>query len=294
MPSAPALVARGIRAASAISPTLGGTLAHRAFFSTGPRMRVHPRDEATHEAAATGSLRIRDADVTTYQWGRAPRRVLLLHGWRGRASQFAPLVREIVSEGFTAISFDAPAHGSSGGGRTDIRDWIATAEQLQRAHGRFDAIIGHSFGALAALTAARSTVPADAVVAIAGAASPAAFLGEFAREFRLSAPVRAQMERRFLAHLDLDESALVARYDAARHPLPEDTDLLVIHDRDDRRMPDADALRLHAAHPGRSRLLRTEGFGHTRILRADAVLDAVLEQLHGAVRPVAAVQSGSA
>ena len=294
MTSASALIAGGIRAASAVSPALGGALAHRAFFTTAPRMRVQERDEATHQAAARGRMRIGSVDVASYSWGRGPRTVLLMHGWRGRASQFAPLVRELVAEGFTAVSFDAPAHGSSGGRRTDIRDWIAAAEQLQQAHGRFDAIVGHSFGGLAALTAARTAVPAGAVITIAGAASPDAFVSEFARELRLSPAARERMERRFHARFGLDAESFSARYDAARHPLPEGTDLLVIHDRGDRRMPDADALRLHAAHHGHSRLLRTEGFGHTRILSADPVLDAVLEHLQGAGRPAAGVQSGSA
>lgn len=294
MTSASALIARGIRVASAVSPTLGGALADRAFFSTGPRMRVHERDEATHEAATRSRLRIGATEVAAYAWGRGPRAVLLLHGWRGRASQFAPLVRELVAEGLRVVSFDAPAHGSSGGRRTDIRDWVAVAEALQQEHGRFDALVGHSFGGLAALAAARGTVPVPTVVTIAGAGSPEAFVGEFAREFRLSAPARAEMERRFLGHFGLGERDFVARYDAVRHPLPEDTDLLVIHDRADRRMPDAGALRLHAAHEGRSRLLRTEGFGHSRILQADAVLDAVIAQLQGAPRPVGSDQKGSA
>lgn len=282
MTSVPALISRGIRTAAAVSPALAGDLAYRAFFSTSPRMPVHERDEATHSTARRSRLEVRGSEITAYDWGIGPRSVLLLHGWRGRASQFAPLVRELVSEGFRVAAFDAPAHGSSGGRGTDLRDWLDAAEQLQEIHSGFDAIVGHSFGALAALTAARTTVPARTVVTIAGAASTSAFVDQFSRDFRLGAATRAHMEARFLARLGVDEAEMAARYDAARHPLPADTRLLVVHDRSDRRMPDADSLRLHAAHDGRSRLLRTEGFGHTRVLHADAVLDAILEQLEGA------------
>jgi len=294
MQSSYALIVLGIRTASAVSPALGGALAYRAFFRTAPRMPVHPRDAETHSAARRGTIVVRDAEVCTYEWGAGDRTVLLLHGWQGRASQFAPLVRELVSEGFRVVSFDAPAHGSSRGRRTDIRDWVEAAGRLQSLAGPFSALIGHSFGALAALTIARSNVPADTVVAISGAASPAAFVAEFTRELGLGDATVARLEQRFRARLGVDERELVARYDAARHPLPEGTELLVVHDRADRRMPDADALRLHAAHAGRSRLVRTEGFGHTRILQADAVLDAVIEQLHGAGRRISDGQSGRA
>jgi pimeloyl-ACP methyl ester carboxylesterase len=276
MPSVPSMLARSIHAAAAVSPTLAGDIAYRLFFTTTPRMAVRDADAATHADARRGRLTVRGLDVVTYEWGTGPRAVLLLHGWRGRASQFAPLVRELVAEGFRVIAFDAPAHGASSGRGTDIRDWIEAAEQLQTDHGPFDAVIGHSFGALAALTVARSTVRTRAVAAIAGAAGPEAFLAQFADDLHLDAATSARLSERFRRRLGMDQGTVSARYDAARHPLPADIALLVVHDRGDRRMPDHDALRLHDAHGDRSRLVRTEGLGHTRVLSADATLDAVV------------------
>lgn len=289
MPSVPEMLARSIRTAAAVSPVLAGDLAYRLFFTTSPRMPVRDADAATHDDARRGRLAVRGFEVTTYEWGRGLRTVLLLHGWRGRASQFAPLVRELVAEGFHVIAFDAPAHGSSAGRRTDVRDWVDAAEQLQARHGRFVMLVGHSFGAFAALTVARSTVPASAVAAIAGAAGPDAFLAEFVGELDLDAPTAARLSERFRQRLGMDQATLAARYDAARHPLPDDTALLVVHDRDDRRMPDADSLRLHEAHGGRSRLLRTEGFGHTRVLSADTTLDATVALVVGGLGDVDAL-----
>ena len=281
MPSVLALLTRSIHTTAVLSPALAGDIAYRLFFTTTPRMPVREADAPTHADARRGRLRVRGVEVTTYEWGTGPQTVLLLHGWRGRASQFAPLVRELVFEGFRVVSFDAPAHGSSAGRRTDIRDWADAAEQLQSRHGPFAAIVGHSFGALAALTVARSTVPTHAVAAIAGAAAPEAFLAEFARELHLDTPTTARLSARFRGRLGIDAHEVSARYDAVQHPLPADTTLLVVHDRDDRRMPDADSLRLHEAHGARSHLLRTTGLGHTRILSDDATLDAVIALVTG-------------
>ncbi|MFB8188533.1 alpha/beta fold hydrolase [Microbacterium sp. NPDC055988] len=289
MPSVPALLARSIQTAAVISPRLAGDLAYRLFFMTTPRMPVRDADTPTHGDARRGRLTVRGNEVTTYEWGTGPRTALLLHGWRGRASQFAPLVRELVAERFRVISFDAPAHGSSRGRHTDIRDWVDAAEQLQAAHGPFSVIVGHSFGALAATTVARTTVPTPAVVAIAGAAGPDAFLAEFARELDLDTATAARLSERFRQRFDMDQAALTARFDAVRHPLPDRTALLVVHDRDDRRMPDADSLRLHEAHGGHSRLLRAEGFGHTRVLSADATLDAAVALVVGGLEGVDAL-----
>lgn len=289
MSSLPAVIARSIRTTAALSPVLAGGIAYRTFFSTGPRMRVRAWDAATHGEARHRYLSIRGREVVGYEWGTGSRTVLLLHGWRGRASQFAPLVRELVSEGYRVVTFDAPAHGASKGRRTDVRDWLALTEELQSIHGPFDAIVGHSFGALAALTAARTSVPTPAVAVIAGAGGPIAFLEEFAREFRLDRATAENMKARFHRRLGLSVQEVEARYDAAQHPLPADTALLVVHDRGDRRMPDDDSLRLHAAHGERSRLLRTDGFGHTRVLSADATLDAVIALATGGLAAVDAL-----
>lgn len=167
-----------------------------------------------------------------------------------------------------------------------MRDWVDAAEQLHAQHGPFAAVVGHSFGALAALTVARSGVPTAAVAAIAGAAGPDAFLAQFATDVHLDAPTTARLTERFRRRLGMDAATVAARYDAVRHPLPADTALLIVHDRGDRRMPDSDSLRLHAAHGERSRLLRTEGFGHTRVLSADATLDAVVALTVGGLAAV--------
>ena len=283
-------VAGSIRAASALSPRLGGDLAYRAFFSTAPRMRVRETDGVTHAGARRSTVRLDRVEVAVYEWGSGERTALLLHGWKGRASQFAPLVRRLVADGFRVVAFDAPAHGSSRGGRTDVRDWIAVSERLADSRGPFEVLVGHSFGALAALTLGRSSLPVPRVAVIAGAASPAAFVDAFVGDFQLDGASAARLRERFRRRLGVDEAELLRRYDAVREPLPGSTELLVVHDRGDRRLRDADSVRLHDAHVDRSRLLRTEGFGHSRILAADAVLEAVVAFARGGLPGVDAAK----
>ena len=62
-------------------------------------------------------------------------------------------------------------------------------------HGRFRAIVGHSFGGLAALTAARDGVTTASVATIAGAGTPAAFLAEFGDAHGSRRVRRAQRSR---------------------------------------------------------------------------------------------------
>lgn len=275
MPSMIQLVAGGIRAASAVSPRLGGDLAYRAFFSTAPRMRVRESERAVHESARRSALPLPSGETMTFEWGAGERSVLLLHGWKGRAAQFAPLVERLVGDGFRVVAFDAPAHGDSPGRSTDVRDWIAAAEALRERDGDFDLLVGHSFGALAALTLARSTLPTPRVAVVAGAASPETFVEEFVGDFRLRSASAERLRERFRGRLGVDAAGLLRRYDAVADPLPDATELLLAHDRRDRRLSDRDALRLREVHGGRARLLRTEGLGHARILGAEPVLDAI-------------------
>ncbi|MFF2621978.1 alpha/beta fold hydrolase [Oerskovia jenensis] len=281
------LVGRTLRTVGTLSPPLAGHLALRAFFVTTPRAPVRDADLDTHHAARRTRLDVRGNDLTAYEWGSGRDSVLVVHGWRGRASQLAPVVRELVAEGFRVVSFDAPAHGDSPGGRADIRDWVAATEALERRHGPFRAVVGHSLGALAALTAARTSVRTGRVAVVSGVGGPDAFLAEFAREFRLDDATRTQLEARFHARLGEDRHSVAARYDAVAHPLPGDTELLVVHDRGDRRMPDDDARRLHDAHVPRSAMVRTSGFGHTSVLSSDVALDALTAFVRGGLAAVA-------
>lgn len=276
MPISFRLVRRSIRVASAISPALAARLELKAFFTTTPRMPLREVDTPTDLAAQRDDLSVRGKNVVIYEWGHGERTILLVHGWQGRATQFAPLVRELAAQGFRVVSFDAPAHGASAGRRTDLRDWLEIIGRLQTQYGSFHAIIGHSLGAIAALTAAKTITPTGAVAAVAGAASPTAMLAEFSRQLGVDSATHTQAERLLYARFGESEASFIAHYDAAADPLPSTTELLVIHDRSDHRMPDADSLRLHQAHGDRSRLLRTSGLGHNRVLVGDQVLDALV------------------
>lgn len=263
-----------IKAARAVSPRLGARVAYRTFFSTRPRLKVHARDAATMKQAVRERLKVRGTRVASYRWGDVGPVIVLAHGWRGRASQFAPLVRTLVADGHRVVAFDAPAHGASGGSSTDVRDWVAALTELQGRYGPFRAVMGHSFGGFAALTAARHGLQTDAVITIASAGAPSAYLGEFARMMSLDTVTRDGMERLFLRRLGEDAVSIAERYDAVAHPLDPEIPLLLIHGTTDGQVPAVESERLHDAHAD-SRLLLVEGAGHTRVLAAPEVLAVV-------------------
>jgi len=272
-----ALVSRvaAIRAAESVSPEASAALALPLFMRVGGRLPVRPADRAVHEAARRSTVRVRGRDLATYEWGSGPDTILLVHGWRGRASQFAPIVRELRAEGFRLLAFEAPANGESAGRRTDIRDWLAAIDALQAREGRFHTIIGHSFGAMAARAAIADGVSAGGLVAIAGPSRARFLVDSFSRRVGVGTTTADALAARFARRILPDIADPWPRFDGAANPLPERMPLLVVHDRADREVPASEGIRLHDAHGDRSRLVLTDGAGHNRALGADATLDAV-------------------
>ncbi|GAA2032913.1 hypothetical protein GCM10009819_16210 [Agromyces tropicus] len=264
-----------IRAAELGSPRAAAAAALPLFMRVGSRLPVRPADRAVHESARRGTIRARGREIVTYEWGSGGDTVLLVHGWRGRASQFAPIVRELRSEGFRLVAFDAPANGASAGRRSDIRDWTAAIEAVQAREGRFHAVIGHSFGAMAARGAVHEGLSTGAVVAIAGPAGARYLVDAFSGRIGIREATADALAERFARRIVPDLADPWTRFDGVAAPLPASVPLLVVHDRGDREVAVGEGIRLHEAHGDRSRLVLTEGAGHNRVLGADATLDAV-------------------
>jgi pimeloyl-ACP methyl ester carboxylesterase len=293
------LAGTSVRAAGALSPRFGAAVA-MPFFAHVDRPRpVHPDDEPTMLQARRRTVRIpgvdrRGVDVQTCEWGRGPRTIVLAHGWKGRASQFATLVRELVAEDYRVVAFDGPAHGESGGRHMYLVDWLDVYADLQQRHGAFDAMIGHSFGGLATLVAVAGGVDAGRVVTISALSDADGLLRQFQRMLGSSDATTARLREQFALRYFPGDHDPFAWLSAVRRPLPAGVPLLLAHDRGDRMVPFTEFERLAAANRD-AQLLPTTGLGHNRILSADLMLDAVLEFLASApTAPRAAASSAHA
>lgn len=275
-----------VRSAASVSPRWGAAAA-LPFFAYVQRPRpIRPDDQPTMWRARRGSVRIagvdrRGVDVDTYEWGAGDRVVVLAHGWNGRASQFSALVRELVAEGYRVVAFDAPAHGTSGGRRTYLVDWLDVFAAIQERHGVFAATVGHSFGGLATLVAVAGGIRSAKVVTIAAPADADLLLRQFQGTVGYTDAVSAHLRELFADRYFPAERDPFARLSSVRRPMGSDVSLLVAHDETDRMVPYGEAARIMAAHPA-ARLLTTTGLGHSRILAADVMLDAVLEHVAAA------------
>jgi pimeloyl-ACP methyl ester carboxylesterase len=200
--------------------------------------------------------------------------VYLVHGWGGRGVQWRSFVRPLVDAGFTAVTFDAPRHGTADGRHTSIVHFAATLSAVVESLGPAHAIVGHSLGGGACAFATRRGLEANAIVLIGAPADPAEYFDAFLTKLGMREELRAPTKDAFARNYGFEWSEF-AIAPPARDPKPR---ALVVHDRDDANVAYRHAERIARSWPS-SRLETTSGLGHQRILRSDAVIGTVVSFL---------------
>jgi len=252
------------------APGLAARWAHRLWLT--PRGRpASTRDASGLARAERGWQTVAGRRIATYAWGAGPC-VLLVHGWSGRASQFAFLGSALASAGYRALAFDAPAHGESPGGRTNIYEIEQVMGALADAAGPLHGIVAHSFGGACTALAMRRGLQAARVVCLAPPTQLLWMLQSFSRLLELPPAVVARLEARLDRDAGGDYSRLLSADMNARFLAAP---ALVLHDEDDEDVPWQQGAMLARAWPG-ARFERTHGLGHRRIVRDPGVADRIV------------------
>jgi pimeloyl-ACP methyl ester carboxylesterase len=226
-----------------------------------------------------------DGDVQAYLWrgaGVFRGRVILVHGWSGRAMVMGLFVEPLLRAGFDVVALDLPAHGCSGGTRLSMPIGGRAVQAVAHFFQPVTAAITHSFGGPVLALAMEGGRPLthalklDRAVLIAAPNKLSAMTDRFATSQNLSPLVHAELDR------------LVA--EAARRPIETvqtgamleraGTPSLIIHDELDGDVPYDRALAICASAPNAT-LMTTCGLGHTRIIISSAVVRASVKFLAG-------------
>jgi len=197
--------------------------------------------------------------------------VVLVHGWGGHAGQMLALAETLAAQGLQPVLLDMPAHGRSRGAVSNLPQFARAIEyvaaRLQQQGHRLQAVVAHSLGANAAAHAVSRGLAAQRLVLLAPPASPHDYTRLFARMFGLSEATRAALQQRIEAR----EGILMPQFEPPAVGPRIQVPTLVVHDRGDRINRFADGLAYSRAISG-AQLLATEGLGHAKILKDEAVL----------------------
>jgi pimeloyl-ACP methyl ester carboxylesterase len=258
---------------------MGATSALQEFLRPPPPLRNLKREEAILERAEVSRIKIIPGteneieEVAVYRWGKADHRILLVHGWGGKAAQFFSFVGPLLESGFEVIAFDAPAHGVSSGSFASGPAFARTARVIAEVNGPFHGIVAHSLGAAGSAIALAQGLTAERIVFLAPAAFIEPLLEEFIRLRQIPQPVAAELRQRFAARYSAEIVSVPLMAEAFRIPL------LVFHDLEDRDLPFSHGEAIAAAWPG-AELVAATGVGHWRIMRDQSVIERTIAFLN--------------
>jgi pimeloyl-ACP methyl ester carboxylesterase len=256
---------------SAVAPHAAAWAAERLFM-TPPRVAAPPHERAALHKARRFHVPFGPRDLTAWFWageadgeGAARPAVLLVHGWGGRAGQLAPIAEHLVRAGFSAVAFDAPAHGQSAGRVTNLVEFADGIGAVVGTFGPLVGTVGHSMGGAAAAIALGRGIRLGRLVTIGSPSDLLAQTRRFAAAVGLPEAARARMQRRIERRVGLPLSV----FDIAAQSRPP-APVLVVHDQGDGEIPYQEGRRL--AEAWSAELMSTQGLGHRRILRDPGVL----------------------
>ncbi|MDR7385264.1 alpha/beta fold hydrolase [Promicromonospora iranensis] len=298
MPQTQRVARATFRALGRTAPPLALALGAATYWQVGPPAPVRLADQPVHDSARRGSLAHRPTfrspagqdrqhgpgrtvPVATYAWGDpgAPA-VLLVHGWRSRASAFGRIIEDLTGAGLRVVAYDAPAHGASGGRRRSGLDDLDIIRRLSDAEDApWAAVVGHSLGVLAAGVALHEGVRAERFTGISGLTSVRATTDGFIRAAGIPWDLRDRFATAVQRYGLPGHPDIYERFDLLTRAVPAPIPTLWVHDAGDRMNPHVLSERLHDVHAASSELFTTTGLGHNKILGDPAVRTRILDHL---------------
>lgn len=213
-----------------------------------------------------------DRNIVTYHYGKSDRKILLVHGWSGRGTQLFKIADELLKNGYSTISFDAPAHGKSQGKTTIMSEFIASILEIEKQYGPFEIAIGHSLGGMSVLNAIKDGLKVNKAIVIGSGDIVQDIIDDFVSKLELKQEIsdrlRDLFEEKYQVKMD-DFSAYKA---AQKVKIP----VLVIHDNDDPEVSVKAGIHIHQQLE-KGTLYLTEGLGHRKILGNQNVIKKTLE-----------------
>ncbi len=220
--------------------------------------------------------------IATWSWGDPSwPLVVCLHGWGGRATQWAHLGIALLEAQHRVVLLDAPGHGASDGDRASMPAFRNALLRVLDTTGAPKALVGHSLGGLAVLAAiaSRANSGATSLPRAVSIGAPSTVDRPMARFLRrhsgsdvVHAAMIAQLEQRWHFRWHEMNTPVLASQAAQAGGAP----LLVVHAADDEQVLVVESDGLTADWPGAERWLAPAGTGHLRILRDATVVQRIV------------------
>lgn len=258
-----------------ISPFLAEKFARKLFIT--PIKHKIPKREFQMEAESIQTklfVPSINKEIVVYAYGNSTKKILLVHGWSGRGTQLVKIADAVLKNGYSTISFDAPAHGKSGTKTTLMLEFIESILAVEKQYGPFEFAIGHSLGGMSILNAIKKGLQVKKAVVIGSGNSVVNIVNTFVEKIGLPHKVAVLMRNSFEKKYQFDMESFSAYVAAKDVTIP----VLVFHDADDEDIPVSEAHHL-AENLSNKEVVITSNLGHRKILGDASVINRIVEFL---------------
>ena len=258
-----------------LSPRLAALYAAK-LFATPFKHKIPKRELEMDQKSSQQILRVPaiNKEIVVYQCGNSDKKVLLVHGWSGRGTQLFKIADELLQNGYSTLSFDAPAHGKSAGNTTLLPEFVATILEIQKQYGPIEFAIGHSLGSMSILRALTEGLIVKKAVIIGSGDVIQDIIDDFLRKLKLSKKVGLLMKKHFEKKSGTSMEQLSSYVSAKQITLP----VLILHDKNDDDVPFSCSINIQKHLKG-SELVLTTNLGHRKILGEKTVIDKIINYL---------------
>jgi predicted alpha/beta-fold hydrolase len=248
------LTRQSFRVLGLLAPALAAGWAYRLWYAT-RRFRESEHDMRWRKQAQLQMLEHDYGRIAVYRWGEADKPVVLcVHGWNGRASQFATMLPVLLKAGYQVIGFDAPGHGKSEGDSTNIFRIGAVLKTIAEQYPSVQGIISHSFGGMVSAYAIKHLgLSVQKLIMIASPVSTRYLIDMFAQSMCINKRVMQRFDR-MIRHEFGDD--VYEKISVEQNLKNSELPILLIHDNERIVEAAANAVAIY-----------TEGHGHRRLLR---------------------------
>ncbi|WP_421870289.1 alpha/beta fold hydrolase [Marinoscillum sp.] len=277
------LVKKGLATLQHISPGKTAEVVWHYFTKPGT-VRFKESHLELLDQAQTFSSNYKGYRIQGYRWGTSGPKVLLVHGWRSKISDFRRMIFTLVEAGYIVEGLDMKAHGKSEGKHTAIPEMRDIIKDHYVKEGPYHAVIGYSIGGLAASMVLTEVGPALQPKHLFIIASPPYvryFFKDIIDDLGFSNEVYEAMAKLVKSnyHEDIDYFDL-----RDKQHLLQSVDMTLIYDEIDKTVPFERGKELFESYPD-AHFVHTTGLGHYKIIAYEAVFKVILKQMKSEMIP---------
>lgn len=260
-----------MRLLCAISTKMAIKFAIKLFYQPIP-FNIPEREKPMQNESEVFDLKTTSGkDFTAYKMGNGTKRIVMIHGWSGRGTQFFKIADKLKSD-FEIIAIDAPAHGKHKGPKTNMLEFIDAVRVCESNFGHFDYAIGHSLGGQALFGCLLMGSHFDKLVNIGAPSSIPNVVSDFCQTVRANKKVAQGILKNIKDRFDYDPEE-ISSLQLAKNYNPKG---LIVHDEDDKDVSVEAAKELHKVWLN-SQLMITTGLGHRRVLLDKLVVEKIYD-----------------